>query len=314
MRRAFAVTALIGALLAASAPAAVADPGGGGGGDGRNFNAYVRSLVRLGGTGYGGGKTSVPPDFKPPRCWYEPRFTYAEMVDWAARIRFVWHHQGPEDQRLANDWHREIRAEIGPHADESGKIFWFLTDDGTEEGRACYSRVSPFWRYVGPTAPAVADDLLIDPVDLARIARANLSLPDPVITLNPPGGRSFVGLETWVGLQPVGPRFVEAWVEGVPGLSARIDATPTRVEINVHGADATVQDGRRACPVYRKGAATSSGCWVRFNRASLGAPYRITVTHYWAVTTNVPGVSLPQGEVAASTTVRVDEIQANVTG
>ncbi|GII75506.1 hypothetical protein Sru01_04880 [Sphaerisporangium rufum] len=312
MRRLLTVLALSATLAAALALPAAAQPPGGGSGDGKNFSVYVKNLVRLSGSGYKGGSPNLPVDFDPPHCWYQPQYTYEEMRDWAERIRFVWHHEGPEGQRESRDWYEQILAEIAPHAGEPGKIFWFLTDDGTDAGWDCYMSTDPFWKYVGAQPPAVANDKIIDPVDLALIARANLTLPDPVITLNPPRGRSFVGLETWVGVQDQGERDVTAEVAGT-NLSATIVARPSRVDISVHGADAEVHDGLARCPEYRKGADLGGACWVRFNRSSLGAPYRITVTQTWVVTTNVAGVTLPPGEVSAGTTVIIDEIQSNVT-
>ncbi|MBO3748291.1 hypothetical protein J5X84_19635 [Streptosporangiaceae bacterium NEAU-GS5] len=300
-------------VMAIAGPAYADPPSGGGGGDGQNYYAYVKSLVHVRGTG-AHGTPSIPNNWDPPHCWYQPEYTYEEMLAWAQRIFFVWHHQGPEDQRDASQWYQETLAQIHQHAGEGGKIFWFLADDGTDAGWACYTSTDPFWIYVGPRPPANPNDKIIDPTELAQIARANLSLPKPRITINPPNGRSFVGLETWVGVQDPRNLFVEAFVPGFPFLHARIDATPSTVRIDVHGADATVHADRATCPVYRKGAAEANACWIRFNRSSLGAPYTITVTRIWQVTTDVPGVALPQGQVAATTTIVIDEIQSNVNG
>lgn len=317
MRRLLTTTAMITMLLGAVAasPAAAGNdrPRGGGHGNGRDFNVYVGSLVNIGGSGYRGrGTPNVPAHFDPPHCWYQPRYTQAEMYAWARRIYETWRHQGPEEQRPAIDWYEKMRAEIGAHDGESGKIWWFLSDDGTAEGSACYARTKPYYKYVGPRPPVAANDGIIDPVDLAQIARANLRLPNPRISLNPPGGRSFVGLETWVQVRDPARLFVEASVRGFPGLSARITAVPGKVTIRARGGDATVQDGRTSCPAYRKGMSGKDGCWVRFNRSSLGGRFTITVTRNWTVTTNVAGVTLPPGRVSASTTVEVDEIQSTV--
>jgi hypothetical protein len=311
MRRLLAVTTLIVAMLATATPA-FAGPPGGGGGDGQSFYAHVKSLVRVRGSGYkGGGSPNVPVNFDPPHCWYQPQYSYDEMVQFINRVWFTMHHD-PDFQREAGAWKTQELDKIKPYAGEAGKVFWFLTDDNTDAGWACYTSTNPFWIHVGAQPPAVPNDKIIDPTDLARIARANLRLPKPKITLNPPGQKSFVGLETWVGVDDPQQLFVEAFVAGVPNLFARIDAVPSTVTIDVNGADATVHDGRATCPAYRKGLAKASGCWVRFNRSSLGAPYTITVTRRWTVTTNVAGVFMPPGIVQATTTVVVDEIQSNV--
>ncbi len=320
-RRLITVTAvLITTLLAAGQAApAQADPGRGGGGNGKgSYYAYVKSLVRLKGSGYK-GRPSIQVDYDPPHCWYQPQYTYDEMFDWARRIYFVWRHQGPEDQAGARDWYEKTLAEIRKHEGEAGKIFWFLTDDGTDAGWACYTSTDPFWIHVGPRPPAVPGDKIIDPTDLALIARANLTLPKPRFTLNPPpaagGNKTYVGLETWVGVPRVGPLNVTAFVAGFPTLFAQITAQPTKVEISVHGADATVHDGLVNCPAYKKGADLGAGCWVRFNRASLGGPYTITVTQVWDIASSVAGVNLQPNpaRMSQSQTITVDEIQSTVT-
>ncbi|MEV5414485.1 hypothetical protein AB0K60_37330 [Thermopolyspora sp. NPDC052614] len=310
------ITVMISTLLGAVATGpAAARPGprGGGHGDGRNFDVYARSLVHLNGSGYRrNGTPNVPPNFKPPRCWYQPRYTQDEMYAWARRNFEAWHHQGPEDQRLAQEWYEKIRDEIGKHDGEAGKIWWFLSDDGTAEGAACYARTRPFYKYVGPRPPIAKDDQIIDPVDLSYIARANLTLPKPRIRLNPPGGRSFVGLETWVEVTDPPLLTVTASVRGVPGLSAQIEARPAKVIIKASGGDPDIQDKRNSCPAYRKGMSPKDGCWVRFNRSSLQGRFTITVTRKWDVTTNVEGVTFDEGRVDATTTVRIDEIQSTV--
>jgi len=315
MRRFLTATAMITALLGATAGPAAANqdrPIGGGGGRGDMFDVYVGSLVRIRGTGSRNGRPSVPAHFTPPRCWYQPRFTQSEMYQWVRRIYDTWRRTGPEEQDAAREWYEARLAELKPHDGKPGKIWWFLTDDGTAEGAACYNRTRPFYKYVGTRPPQREGDGIIDPVDLARIARASLRLPKPRITLNPPGGRSFVSLETWVQVQDPRRLFVEASVRGVPGLRATITAVPAKVSIKASGGDPTIQDGRDSCPAYRKGMSEKDGCWVRFNRSSLGKRFTITVTRYWRVTTNVRNVTLPVGVVSASTTVRVDEIQSTV--
>jgi hypothetical protein len=306
MRRLLAIIAAVVCAAPLLAVPASADPGGGG--DGKNF--WVQNRVHLRGSGYRSkGKVNVPPGFDPPKCWYQPEYTYDEMMEFIRRVHFSMVHD-PDGRNEAAGWMHEITAQVTPHEGEPGKIFWFLTDDGTDAGWDCYVSTSPFWKYVGATPPRVADDKIIDPVDLARLARANLTLPDPVIKISPPNGTSYVGLETWVGVPGREPVFVEAFVDGFPQISARIDAVPSRVDITTNGPG-EVHDGKASCPVYTKGASPASGCWIRFGKSSLGARYTITVTQHWTVTTNV-GIALPPGEVSARTTLRVDEIQSTV--
>ncbi|ETK33333.1 hypothetical protein [Microbispora sp. ATCC PTA-5024] len=317
IRRFLAVAAAVLATLVAAAPAH-ADPGGGGGGDGNgSYYAYVKSLVHIKGSGYR-GKPSVQVDYDPPHCWYQPQYTYDEMFDWVQRVYFAWHHQGPEDQAGASAWQKETLAKIREHEGEPGKIFWFLTDDGTDAGWNCYVSTDPFWIYVGAQPPAALGDKIIDPMDLALIARANLTLPKPRFRLNPPArngvNRSYVGLPTWVSTPRVQQLDVTAYVEGT-NLSATITATPVRVDISVSDPGAQVRDGRATCPRFSQGANPDAGCTVRFSHASIGGPYRITVTQVWDIATNVGGVNLAPDPALMSTsqTVVVDEIQSTVT-
>lgn len=317
IRRLITATAVLIATLAQAIPAQAAPGGGGSDGKG-SYYAYVKSLVRIHGSGYK-GRPKIQLAQDPPHCWYQPRYTPEEMRDFARQNYTAWLHYGPEDRAQAKQWYDDTLAEVKKHAGEAGKVFWFLADDGTDAGSACYARTNPFWRYVGPQPPIAANDKVIDPMDLALIARANLTLPKPTFTLNPPAGaggnRTYVGLETWVSVPKVEPLDVTAEVAGFPNLSARITAEPDKVEISVHGADATVHDKLVDCPAYKKGADLGTGCWVRFNRASLGGPYTITVTQSWTITSNVAGVNLQPNPapMPASQTVAVDEIQSTVT-
>jgi hypothetical protein len=326
LRRALTIAAVLLAAMVTVVPTYAevggggGDGGGGGGDNGRgDFYAWVKSRVHVSGSGYnGGGSPNVQVDYDPPHCWYQPEYTYDEMRDWAERIHFVWHHQGPEDQRDASQWYQGTLDQIRPYENEPGKIFWFLTDDGTDAGWDCYINTDPFWIHVGAQPPADPGDKLIDPVDLALIAQANLSLPKPGFSLNPPAGpggyRSYVGLETMVSVPPVGPLEVTAQVEGAPYLTATITAAPTGVTITTDGAVDTIRT-QETCRNYTAGMKPDDGCYIRFARASTGGPYTITVTQHWRVTSNVPAAGI-NDEVGmdSQATIVVDEIQSVANG
>lgn len=279
MKRLLAAVMVLVAALAVGAAPASADPGD------KSFNTYVKTQVHISGSGYDGSGVKVPSNYnyEPPKCWYEPRYTYAAMRDWAYDIYFAWRHMGPEDQYDASEWYQKTLAEIAPHEAEPGKIFWFLTDDGTDAGWDCYIKTDPFWKYVGATPPIDPDDNILDPIDLQKIARANLTVPKPTVQIYPGRGTTFVGLETWVQVDNPGPLNVVAEIPGT-ALRAEITATPGPVQITASGGDFTTQDGRANCPAYTKGASMAEGCWIRFNKSSLGAAYTITVTRTWTVT------------------------------
>ncbi|MEV0581806.1 hypothetical protein [Nonomuraea sp. NPDC050310] len=305
-RRLLALLLAIVTLIPLGATSALADPPVGGG-NGSEY--YVETQVNLSGNGHNpGGKTHIPPDFDPPKCWWEPKFTYAEMVEFLTGIQERFGVFGGVIEVLVDYIIEKILAEYKQYQSWPGKIFWLLTHDKTAEGEACYQATTPKWRVI-QQVPVAENDKVIDPWDLAKIARANLVLPRPRIKINPPGGRSYVGLETWIGVRPMRPRSVTASVPGFPQLSATIRARPSAIRIETNGPG-QVKSGT-TCPLYTKGASLASGCWIKFTKSSLGGRYTITVTQLWEVT-STPNFNLPQGEVSASSTIQIDEIQSTV--
>jgi hypothetical protein len=323
LRRFLTIAAVLAAALVTAVPAYAVTGGGGGGGasgDGKgNFYAWVKSQVHISGSGYKSGDSpNVPFDYDPPHCWYEPEYTYDEMRDWAQRIHYVWIHQGAEEQQAGAQWYKDTLEQIKPYADEPGKIFWFLTDDGTEAGWDCYINTNPFWIHVGEQPPADPGDKLVDPVDLARIARANLTLPKPEFTLNPPaqGGvyRSYVGLETVVTVPSPGDLEVTAEIPGVPYLTATVTAKPVSVTITSDGPSSS--HDLQKCPAYTAGMKLDGTCYITFSHASTGGPYTITVTQRWEITSQ-PVANMGQNPFPMDSdpvTIYVDEIQSAVTG
>ncbi|NUT40463.1 MAG: hypothetical protein HOV86_10790 [Thermoactinospora sp.] len=305
MKRRLVAAALAVSVVFSAAPAHADDPSVGGGGDGREY--YVNTQVTVSGNGTSpGGDVHIPPDFDPPKCWWEPKFTYAEMVEWLTGIKKAFDSTffGSLIEFIVDG----ILKEFKQYESWPGKIFWLLTDDKTAEGAACYQATEPKWRVIRQV-PVAEGDKLIDPWDLAKIARANLRLPQPVVTINPPDGTSYVGLETWVGVRPQQNLSVTASVTGYPELSATINARPSRVQITTTGPG-QIKDGAN-CPPYEKGASLASGCWIKYTKSSLGSRYTITVTQFWEVT-STPNFDLPQGEVSSTATIRIDEIQSTV--
>lgn len=325
MRRLFTVALAAATLTALAPPAGHAEPvpgntQAGASGDGKNYQAYVQTQVQLSGSGYQ-GSGSPGQEIKVwngPPCWYEPRFTYEEMVRWIESIDNAWNNLNADQRAAAEGWFKVSLDDIKQYEGQEGKIFWFLVDNGTQEGKQCVQEKGGEWSwiYVGGQPPTNGSDDILDLSDLARMARANLVVPDPQITLNPPGGRSYVGLETWVGVAEQEPVEVTASVPNFPGLSVTLTATPGPVTIEADTEDIEKRDGQVNCPIYQKGMKEDEGCWIRFLRASLGSPYTITVRREWAVSVNVPvdldEEDLPPGQGEATATVDIDEIQSTV--
>jgi len=325
LRRVLTIAAVLLAALVTALPA-YADPiggagDGGGGTDGNgSFYAWVKSQVQFTGSGYDSKKRpTVGADYNPPHCWYQPEYTYDEMFEWAGRIRFTWIHQGPEDQRDGQAWYHDTLDQIKPYENEPGKTFWFLTSENTDAGWDCYAKTNPLWIHVGEQDSIVGEGRPITPADLARIARANLTLPTPDVDLFPPrtGGvyRSFVGLETIVSpLEPATPKTVTAYIEGVPNLTATVTARPDHMTITSTGpSDNHVLT---ECPEYKRGMNVEDTCYLRFARASTGGPYTVTVTQWWTIDSEP---AAPMGEnpfpmPSEPKTIVVDEIQSVANG
>ncbi|GII34920.1 hypothetical protein [Planotetraspora mira] len=328
LRRVLTIAAVLLAALVTALPAYADPPGGGGGGDtgagggGNNFYAWVKAQVEYGGTGYDGTPdTPVSGGYDPPHCWYQPQYDYDEMFDWVGNNYRVWRRMGPEDQRDAHEWYEKTLAEIKPHEGETDKVFWFITDDGTDAGWDCFTRTTEYWVYRATEPPIDREDLLIDRGDLALMARANLTLPPPrPVTLNPPEGpggyRTYVGLETMVNVPEAGQLEVTAHIPGVAYLTATVTAEPTYVTIEATGNYDDKRDHVARCPKYASGMDPKTGCYLRFTRASIGGPYTITVTQHWHVTSDVQaaGIDEDTGAPSEPVPVVVDEIQSVANG
>lgn len=157
----------------------------------------------------------------------------------------------------------------------------------------------------------------VSPQILARQARARLTLPPPVIGLNPAGDQ-LVGLPTWVSLTPASwqPRSATA---AVPGVSVTATARPvtatwlfgdgTALVCHTPGTTWTPgMDPATASPdcghVYRRSSATA-----------VGGTFTVTVTIAWQVTWAGAGQAGTIAGLSTVTTipVRVQESQAVIT-
>src|SRR4051812_42539170 len=94
LRRVLTIAAMLLATLVTAIPAYAEPPGGGSGTDGGggnngggNFEAWVKYHVQLSGSGYDGHPNVPATDYDPPDCWYQPQYTYGEMMEWAREIR-----------------------------------------------------------------------------------------------------------------------------------------------------------------------------------------------------------------------------------
>jgi hypothetical protein len=161
----------------------------------------------------------------------------------------------------------------------------------------------------------------IDPATLARQAWRQLPLVFPDARTSPDRSRSqYVGLPTWLWVDQSDwqPRSATA---SVPGLSATVTATPTRIEWELgDGRGVEVCDAGTPYDATKPAASQSTNCSHTFMDASSVSPDRVfhaMATMWWTVqwqATDGSSGTLPDAFRSTTFDVRVDEIQALRTG
>ena len=327
-RRAAIVLAAALPLLATPAPAALAaSPGGtpaatGGGADrpgasgegfqrGRTVGVQLsNSRIRLSGDGLRNGKSDGYRLKRP--CWYEPSKTPEEMLKAQEAVRVHWFRFTPG--ATEEKWQRflqQFRDRLGQDG-----MWWQPGYNHLDpDGLSCWSSLDPFVFVPRGSTPQGG----ITVRELADIARAALTVPEPRVRLSPQA-KSYVNLPTWIWLP--GParqtRSVTATLPGV--MSATVTATRARIEIEpgttADRAEVKEQCGAAGRPYTRDGTFT---CGVRYLRASLDRPrgvYRLTVTTVWDVTVTatqpLDGADFTPVRASAATDVPVGEVQSTV--
>ena len=166
---------------------------------------------------------------------------------------------------------------------------------------------------------------LVDPQDLAQVARDYMVIPDPVAERNPKldltGGGTLVSLPTWfwvtnpdaVGAATGGTRTIRAQVGPV---WAEVVARTSGLSIN-SPAGGTSCSPDRAVRVYAPGANDSTGCTVAFDAASVryADGYPVDLSTSWSATwtgSGGTGGALPGLSRTVTTNVPVAESQALV--
>ena len=166
---------------------------------------------------------------------------------------------------------------------------------------------------------------LVDPEDLAQVARDYMAIPDPVAERNPKldiaGGSTLVSLPTWfwvtnpdaVGAATGGTRTIRAQAGPV---WAEVVAPTSGLSIN-SPAGGTSCSPDRAVRVYAPGANDSTGCTVAFDAASVryADGYPVDLSTSWSATWTGSGGTggvLPGLSRTVTTNVPVAESQALV--
>ncbi|NUP67820.1 MAG: hypothetical protein HOW71_37255 [Nonomuraea sp.] len=286
------------------------DPGGSPIEHGRTRGVELRnSKIVISGNGAKGGSGDGYVLKRP--CWYEPGMSAADMLKSQESLRDYWFRftKNPTEEKF-----QKFLKQFKDKVKEEGRWWGPAYDASDPKGEACFAGLDPFvFVPPGTTPPA---GITIE--ELAEIARAALTVPEPTVKLSP-DAKSFVNLPTWVWLEGVGEtrRSVTAEIPGVMSVtvvatleSIKIDPGTTKDRAEVH-QEGCGTSGKQ----YAKGAAFT--CGVRYLRASIDQPretYTLTVTTSWPVRAEggvVPFQFAPV-EVGATRDVPVGEIQSNV--
>lgn len=288
------------------------DPGGPRGDgfqDGRTAGVRLEnSKIVITGNGVKGGKGDGYQLKRP--CWYEPGPGADEMLKTQEDVRAYWfrmHPNGTEEQ------FQKFLAQFKDKIGKPGRWWTPAYNEADPKGRACWGGLDQFvWVPPGTTPPAG-----ITLAELAEIARAALTVPEPRIRLNP-DAKSYVNLPTWVWLGDLGQqrRSVTASIPGV--MSATVTATLEDIKIDPgttkDRAEVRAQCGTGGKPYVKGGEFT---CGVRYLRASVDQDrgvYVLTVTTVWPVEVadDVVPFQYAPVQVAAQRDVPVGEVQSNV--
>ncbi|MGW5156631.1 hypothetical protein ACWEPN_14260 [Nonomuraea wenchangensis] len=243
-------------------------------------------------------------------CWYEPGLDAEEMLKTQEALRaYFFRFSAGADAEKFEKFLEQFRERIG----QQGRWWGPAYNASDPKGEECFGALDPFvFVPPGQTPPAG-----ITVRELAEIARAALTVPEPTVRLSP-DAKSYVNLPTWVWVEGIGAprRSVTATIPGV--MSATVVATLQEIKIDPgttgDRAEVTVNGCGAQGKPYVKGGTFS--CGVRYLRSSVDQPqekYTLTVTTVWPVA--VQGdvtIQFAPVEVGTSRDVPVGEIQSNV--
>jgi enoyl reductase len=277
------------------------------------------------GTGPRSGPVTPVSNWRPPACWYAPKYdSEGAAQDFLGYDRSP-NHTGMEDA----EWIRNRYVRGHPYTnfnlDKQGKGYWwtaFYDDRRLAEPGANDCTQPPFWVDTGAPPPPVKN--AVTPEVLAQLAYAEIRIPQGEASTNPDGTLT-VNLPTWVWLDEATfhPVSVRVYVT-VLDIEATTTATPVALHIDPGTPDATVHPASGDCPIdaeghigtpYVKGATGDPPCGVTYLRSSEanGGPYPLKATVTWKISWTGTGrptpVALEDGTFGTPQDVEVREIQ-----
>ncbi|MFD7789651.1 hypothetical protein [Streptomyces sp. NPDC059759] len=326
-----------------AAPSAVADqtPPGGGGGvgggsgpgsdgntsgdvDGATISASASGVVfdrSKNGSGAAVGAVSSVGSWKPPACWYAPKYTPAQLK---AYLEPIWAAGSTGDAWDSEQRHHYADGDYKDfNKENTGKGYWwdsFVNEDFPPGWDSCEEPI--FWVDKGDPPPARIENA-VTPEILAQLAYAEIRVPGTKVTLAPQGTTK-VNLPTWAWLDGADfkPVSVTASVP-VLGIEATTTAEPVSLKIEPGTTDATTYPASGVCEIagghigeaYAKGKAKQTPpCGVKYLRSSGDGSFKLRATITWKIHWTGTGVAaaqdLPDGTFGAEQDVVVQEIQS----
>ncbi|MFJ8308926.1 MULTISPECIES: hypothetical protein [unclassified Streptomyces] len=274
------------------------------------------------GTGDAVGPVAPTGNWKPPACWYAPKYTpeqfkaYVEPIWNAESTGYVWDAQ--QRDRYVNG-HPYTNFNL----DKSGKGYWWdsYVNESFPPGWDSCNKPA-FWVDQGAPPPADVPEA-VTPEVLAQLAYAEIRVPTTKVTLRPDGATK-VNLPTWAWLDKADfhPVSVTASVP-VLNISATTTATPVSLQLEPGTNDSVIFPTSGECPINANGsigtpytvgdADKTPPCGVKYLRATSTAPYNLKATVTWKIEwtgTGTNGGKLPDGTFGQNQQVTVQEIQA----
>ncbi|MFE9613685.1 hypothetical protein [Streptomyces sp. NPDC006012] len=274
------------------------------------------------GTDNSKGRLTPITSWKPPACWYAPKYTPENLQ---AHLEPIWaaDSTGYEWDSKQREKYNALDPDKGFNKDKAGDGYWwgsYVNESYPPGWDACYDK-EYFWVDKGDAPPAGIKNV-ITPEILAGLAYNEIRVPGTKVTLAP-AGQTKVNLPTWAWLDGADfkPVSVTASVP-VLDLTATATAEPLSLKIEPGTADAVTYPASGVCGIsngsigepYARGKAEQTPpCGVKYLRSSGGGSYPLRATVTWKITwtgTGGAGGDLPDGSFGATQDVVVQEIQA----